>query len=206
MTLSIQVDDRKLQRDLDRVVRKYPAIAKDALLHGLLGLRKDYLKDLAGRLPRMAKGKTAGQLWFARVWPVGRSNFAGKFGGRGKFARDLLLMERGGTIRPTSRRYMAIPGPGARTASGKIRKGFHSPATVKGSIKWAQVRKGDRVLLIERTRRGLGAHLFTLVPSVTIRPQLGLFGFARRASNRAKFVDRIRRSLVKKLKEAQGGK
>jgi hypothetical protein len=187
-----------------------PEIAMDAMGRGMFGLRKDFLdKDLQTRYPRMAKrGQIRGILWWVKVWRSARSNVVGKFSPRGKkLARNLLALERGATLRPTSKGAMAIPGPGAKNASGKVRKGFRSPATLARTIKgWSTPRQGNRMFLVAKTRAGAGRIMFALHRQVRIPARLGLLTYWKKGATQRAFFERLEKVLKRDLGKAWRGK
>lgn len=208
MSIEMKIDDSRLREKFSRILRKMPKISLDAMLHGMLGIRKDFLKDLATRYPRMAvdrKGQAGRKLWIATVKPRAGADVSARFGGRGKFGTDLLVMERGGTVRAKHAKYMAIPGRAVKDSKGRTMKGFHSPTTARRKVKrgWDSVRVGNKFLLIERTKSGQGGRLlFILTPSVSFQPRLGFFGFMRSSATKKKFHARIESTLRKGLKKA----
>jgi len=208
----------KFQSALIRAGKKYPAIAQDAMKRGMNGLRKEFMPDLAQRIPKLTSRRAQFGMWRVSVWRSGSGNVIGKFVPKTpQMQRNLAWLERGGSVRAKTSEYMAIPGEEIKQASGRVKPAFRG-----GPRAWAQgaarrysmlVFKGDKAFVFRgRRRRGkpmvpVGPPLWTLVKRVTIGPKLGLRAYWAKAATKAAFMDRLRKNLIRDLgKEFLAGK
>jgi hypothetical protein len=69
-----------------------------------------------------------------------------------------LLLEEGGRVRPKNKRWLAIPVGGARTAGGRVRPNFSSPAKAKGKgHEFVTIRgEGGKLRLFELVKKKAG--------------------------------------------------
>jgi hypothetical protein len=91
--------------------------------------------------------------------------------GRGADVKYARILERGGTIRPTRGRFLAIPQGRALTGAGVTRGGWESPRTAPAKLRFVPISGGRGLLVEDRGARGRERSdiLYLLVQSVRIR-------------------------------------
>lgn len=106
------------------------------------------------------------------------------------------VQEFGGTIRPKNKRYLTIPLPDALTPGGSLKGGAK---LVKSGSKYVTAdgvptfifrSKRGNLLIGSRAKNGALRLLYTLKPSVTLKPRLG-FGQTFEKVTRPKLIEQL---------------
>lgn len=112
--------------------------------------------------------------------------------GRVYLPRQYHVHEYGGTLRPTSGKYLFVPLPAALTSNGKPKK--MRPRDWRGTF-IAESRKGNLLLFQRKGPRLIP--LYALKPKAKIRPRLGLRQNIRRGV--PAFADRALEALLDEI-------
>lgn len=113
------------------------------------------------------------------------------------------IQERGGVIRPVTRKYLTIPMDAIKTATGNI-KGKYSGGAGRyrdsGADSFVYKSKSGALFIAERTGKSL-VLLWRLAKSVTLKGNLGWYATWKRAEpERRRIIERVASDV---LKEAQ---
>lgn len=166
MTVEIRLDMKAFQKASEKMPEKlYPRMKQAFRVVGDNFLRTFIKPRLtgspgvrmrAGTLARSFKKNVAGTNIKSLILMIFTDS---------KYAR---IHEKGGTIKPTKSKYLAIPLDAAKTGAGVSR--YKSPRDVPG-LKFGGYSKAGNPIL----RTVEGQPMYVLVQSVTIKPRLGMF-------------------------------
>jgi hypothetical protein len=108
------------------------------------------------------------------------------------------IQERGGIVRPTKAKFLAIPQPAVKTASGVAR--YASPRSYPGETFVFRSKKGGLWVAEKKGKRGKVVLLWHLVKSVRIKGRLGWFDTWRSGS--AQRRDQLKAAATRALEGA----
>lgn len=166
------------------------------------------------------KKRTANKLFFYRMRPADRDKMPApgatvsldKISGE-TFTRSKMALahELGGTIRPTSGRFLSIPIGGALTPGGSVRRGMRDPrefrATFPNRNLVSLARDGKPVLYEAKKGRGQTEKLvpmFALLRSVTLKQRLNFMStWDSLQADRQRRFDEMLRRIVKDVTDGK---
>jgi hypothetical protein len=196
MAIDVQVLDAQLKRAMRTLPTFMHHNAMVAMRQGLSKFRARFLASSPVKMRAMRR------MWF---WDVRAATSGRATDVVGEFytpSRAAELLEKGGTVRPKSSAYLAIPIGHALTAGGRRKKGFKRAAGVVSRLgERAVVLRGKTGLLIFERRGDRLLPLFALVRQVKQPAILGL-----RKAWESHGVDEMQKRLQRAVETTIAGK
>ena len=181
----------------------FPAV-KEGLEYMLAGFRKEFLATTPAHLSRRRRGLASNSSWPIESTGNTLDSLVVSLFTESPAAH---LMEVGGTVKPKSGQYLALPLAGALNKAGTARlPGYRTPAEARarrGAVFVTYTTKKGTKLLLEVRRGGKRQRgtiaAYVLVPSLHAKPVLGFFS-AWTAHGPDNAVRRVGKSIDKVLK------